>query len=79
MHDADIRDGDYVFVHKTPTAKPGDIVVARFEGEVRVKRYDPHRYPVRSEPEPEPTWITTAEPRTAEPCGVVIGMFRRLS
>lgn len=38
MRDAGILDGDLLVVHKTPTAESGQIVVARLEDEVTVKR-----------------------------------------
>jgi len=38
MMDAGIMDGDLLAVHSTPIAKNGDIVVARIEDEVTVKR-----------------------------------------
>jgi repressor LexA len=38
MIDAGILDGDLLAVHSTPIAKTGDIVVARIEDEVTVKR-----------------------------------------
>ncbi len=38
MRDAGIRDGDLLAVHKTPTAHDGQIVVARLDDEVTVKR-----------------------------------------
>jgi len=38
MMDAGILDGDLLAVHSTPIAKNGDIVVARIEDEVTVKR-----------------------------------------
>lgn len=38
MIDAGILDGDLLAVHKTPDARNGDIVVARIEDEVTVKR-----------------------------------------
>ena len=38
MIDVGILDGDLLAVHSTPTAKNGDIVVARIEEEVTVKR-----------------------------------------
>ncbi len=34
-----IFDGDYLFVHKTATASPGEIVVALIEDEATVKRF----------------------------------------
>ena len=38
MIDAGILDGDLLAVHKTPDARSGDVVVARIEDEVTVKR-----------------------------------------
>lgn len=35
-----IHEGDYLAVHKTTSARNGDIVVARVEDEVTVKRYE---------------------------------------
>jgi len=39
MRDAGILDGDLLAVHRTVEARPGQIVVARVEDEVTVKRY----------------------------------------
>lgn len=39
MTDAGILDGDLLAVHNTPTARNGDIVVARIDDEVTVKRF----------------------------------------
>ncbi|QKT04747.1 transcriptional repressor LexA [Ectothiorhodospiraceae bacterium 2226] len=39
MRDAGILDGDLLAVHRTPTAENGQIVVARLDDEVTVKRY----------------------------------------
>lgn len=39
MQDAGILDGDLLAVHRTPEARNGQIVVARLEGEVTVKRF----------------------------------------
>ena len=38
MIDVGIFDGDLLAVHSTPTAKNGEIIVARIEEEVTVKR-----------------------------------------
>ena len=38
MRDAGILDGDLIAVHRTPEAHDGQIVVARLEGELTVKR-----------------------------------------
>nr|AMK59368.1 LexA repressor [uncultured bacterium UPO54] len=39
MRDAGILDGDLLAVHATPKANNGDLVVARVDGEVTVKRF----------------------------------------
>src|SRR5260370_36138681 len=39
MKDAGILDGDLLAVHKTSEARPGQIVVARLDDEVTVKRF----------------------------------------
>lgn len=39
MRDAGILDGDLLAVHATPKAGNGDLVVARIDGEVTVKRF----------------------------------------
>lgn len=39
MRDAGILDGDLVAVHRTPDVRNGQVVVARLEDEVTVKRY----------------------------------------
>ena len=40
MRDAGILDGDLLAVHSTPTAHHGQIVVARIEDEITVKRFE---------------------------------------
>jgi repressor LexA len=42
MRDAGILDGDLLAVHRTPEAENGQIVVARLEDEVTVKRFRRH-------------------------------------
>lgn len=42
MQDAGILDGDLLAVHRTPEASNGQIVVARLEDEVTVKRFRRH-------------------------------------
>jgi repressor LexA len=39
MKDVGILDGDLVAVHRTPEVRSGQIIVARLENEVTVKRY----------------------------------------
>ena len=45
-----ILDGDYVFVKKAASARPGEIVVAMIEGEATVKRYYPEGDRIRFQP-----------------------------
>jgi repressor LexA len=40
MHGAGILDGDLLAVHRTPEARNGQIVVARLDDEVTVKRFE---------------------------------------
>jgi repressor LexA len=39
MQDAGILDGDLLAVHRTPVARNGQVVVARLDDEVTVKRF----------------------------------------
>lgn len=47
MRDAGILDGDLLAVHKTEQARNGQIVVARLQDEVTVKRFEQNRHLVR--------------------------------
>lgn len=51
MRDAGILDGDLLAVHRTPEAHNGQIVVARIDGEVTVKRFERHGHRIRLLPE----------------------------
>ncbi len=53
MRDAGILDGDLLAVHQTPEASNGEIVVARIEDEVTVKRFKRRGNVVRLLPENE--------------------------
>ena len=53
MRDAGILDGDLLAVHRTPDASNGEIVVARIEDEVTVKRFKRRGNLVRLLPENE--------------------------
>jgi len=46
MCDAGILDGDLLAVHRTPEAQNGQIVVARLDDEVTVKRFKRKRHQV---------------------------------
>ncbi|ACY14982.1 transcriptional repressor LexA [Haliangium ochraceum] len=76
-----ILDGDYVFVKKTPTAQPGDIVVAMIEEEATVKRYYPERDSIRFEPansNMRPIVVKKSDFRAVDLLGVVVGVYRKL-
>jgi repressor LexA len=76
-----ILDGDYVFVKKTPTARPGDIVVAMIEGEATVKRYFPEGDKIRFQPansNMSPIYVRKAEFRSVDIIGIVVGVYRKM-
>jgi len=79
MRDAGILDGDLVAVHRTPEVRNRQIVVARLENEVTVKRYRQEGKVVWLLPENqdfEPMRIDLAhESLIIE--GVVVGVLRR--
>ena len=77
-----IFDGDYVFVKKTPSAKPGEIVVAMIEGEATVKRYYPEGDRIRFQPansNMDPIIVRRADFKTVDIIGIVVGVYRKLS
>jgi len=76
-----IFDGDYVFVKKTPSAKPGEIVVAMIEGEATVKRYFPEGDRIRFQPansNMQPIIVRRADFKSVDIIGVVVGVYRKL-
>src|SRR5690606_3378893 len=78
MRDAGILDGDLVAVHRTPEVRNGQIVVARLEEEVTVKRYRQSGRTVRLLPEnPDfrPIEIDLAHQHMVIE-GVVVGVIR---
>ncbi len=81
MIDDGILDGDYVFVKKTPTARPGDIVVAMIEGEATVKRYYPEGDRIRFQPansNMSPIYVRKAEFKSVDIIGIVVGVYRKM-
>ncbi len=78
MRDAGILDGDLVAVHRTPEVRNRQIIVARLEDEVTVKRYKQEGHQVWLLPEnPEftPIQVDLREQQlTIE--GVVVGVVR---
>ena len=79
MKDAGILDGDLVAVHRTPNVRSRQIVVARLENEVTVKRYRQEGSIVWLLPENadfEPIRVDLKrEPLLIE--GIVVGVVRR--
>ncbi len=76
-----ILDGDYVFVKKTPTARPGDIVVAMIEGEATVKRYFPEGDRIRFQPANSnmaPIYVRKSEFKSVDIIGIVVGVYRKM-
>jgi len=80
MRDAGILDGDLVAVHRTPDVRNRQIIVARLENDVTVKRYrqEGHRVWLLPEnPDFEPIEIDLRkESLTIE--GVVVGVVRHM-
>ena len=81
MRDAGILDGDLLAVHRQPEARNGEIVVARVEDEVTVKRFRRRGNSVRLMPEnPEFQPIVVdlrRQPLTIEGIGVGVIRHRR--
>ncbi len=81
MIDAGIFSGDFLFVRKTATALPGDIVVAMIEGEATVKRYFPEGDRIRFQPENAtmaPIYVKRTEMHQVDLLGSVVGVYRKL-
>ena len=78
MRDAGILDGDLVAVHRTPDVRARQIVVARLDDEVTVKRYrqEGHRvWLMPDNPEFAPIQVDLREQSLAIE-GVVVGVVR---
>ncbi len=76
-----IFDGDYLFVRKTPTASPADIVVALIEDEATVKRFYPEGDRMRFQPanrSMQPIYVHKSEFRSTMILGIVIGVYRKM-
>ncbi|MCB9552301.1 MAG: transcriptional repressor LexA [bacterium] len=76
-----IFDGDYVFVKKTPTATPGDIVIALIDDEATCKRYFPEGDRIRFQPanaSMEPIYVHRRDFRETMIIGRVVGVYRRM-
>ncbi len=80
MRDVGILDGDWLAVHRTSQARSGQIVVARLEDEVTVKRLQ--LYPGRAELLPEnPDFQPIVVDLSRQPLvieGLAVGVIRRM-
>jgi repressor LexA len=79
MKDVGILDGDLVAVHRTPDVRNRQIVVARLENEVTVKRYKQEGSIVWLLPENdefEPIKVNTKEEELVIE-GIVVGVLRQ--
>lgn len=81
MKDIGIHDGDLLAVHKTEQAKNGQVVVARLEDEVTVKRFMQNKHIVELLPENEdfePIVVDLRE-QALEIEGLAVGLIRKES
>ena len=79
MKDIGIQDGDYIAVHKAETARNGEVIVARVDNEVTVKRYEKKRSQILLYPENEnyqPIEVDLWEQEFAIE-GLYVGVIRR--
>ncbi|MFQ5468687.1 MAG: transcriptional repressor LexA [Gammaproteobacteria bacterium] len=78
MKDAGILDGDLLAVHKTPHAENGQIVVARLDGEVTVKRFKQDADSIALLPENSDFSAIIVDADSGDFCieGIVVGSIR---
>jgi repressor LexA len=77
-----IKDGDFLFVRKQPSARAGEIVVAMIEDEATVKRFYPEGSRIRlqpSNPTMQPIYVDKSDFRQTMILGVVVGVYRNLA
>lgn len=77
MKDAGIHDGDLLAVHNTPEARDGQIIVARLDDEVTVKRFARDQEQIRLLPEnPDFAPICVKPDQDLVIEGLVVGVIR---
>jgi repressor LexA len=78
MQDAGIRDGDLLAVHRTPEARPGQIVVARIGDDVTVKRFKRRGREIVLQPENAQFDALVVDPRQTPFAieGIAVGLVR---
>lgn len=79
MKNIGIHDGDYIAVHKTNVARNGNIIVARVDEDVTVKRYEKQRSLVLLHPENDDYQTIEVNPKHQEFNieGLFVGVIRR--
>jgi len=80
MRDAGIGDGDLLAVHRTPEARNGQIVVARLQDDVTVKRFRRQQHRVQLLPE-NPDFAPIEIDLRTDACvieGIAVGVIRNL-
>lgn len=79
MKNIGIHNGDYIAVHKANTARNGNIIVARVDDEVTVKRYEKQRSLVLLHPENDDYQTIEVNPKNQEFNieGLFVGVIRR--
>lgn len=79
MKNIGIHNGDYIAVHKVNTARNGNIIVARVDDEVTVKRYEKQRSLVLLHPENDDYQTIEVNPKNQEFNieGLFVGIIRR--
>jgi repressor LexA len=81
MIDDGIHDGDFIFVKKTPSAAPGEIVVALIEDEATCKRFFPEGERIRFQPankDMEPIFVQRSDFKQTMILGKVVGVYRKM-
>jgi repressor LexA len=69
-------------VKKTPSAPPGEIVVALIEDEATVKRYFPEGERIRFQPankDMQPIYVNKSDFKQTQILGTVVGVYRQLN
>lgn len=81
MKDIGIYDGDLLAVHKTDQARNGQVVVARIEDEVTVKRFqkDKHRVELLPENEEFEPIVVDLREQSLDIEGLAVGVIRKES
>lgn len=81
MIEAGILNGDYIFVRKQPTARPGEIVVVMINDEATVKYFHPEGDQIVFRPANramQPIVVRRRDFKPVNLLGTVVGIYRRM-